>query len=506
MTENYKYIKKTSLIFMVSIFGLSSITIFNTIFYYLGLGRFQTVLSTGIFAILDIISIFYIVSCFKESGIRSKKIYLTIAIINFINFMPSFFLGDIKAVVQDALFVAPFTFFAAGLIFIKQLRDDFFHTANKLNTVLCALALGYIGLLWYYSLFSGSNKILNIEVMTYGNIAWFFAIFLFLQIINLASKKLEDKYFIHLIYSLILIYAIFCTGLRTAIVSLIFLISLSILYAIFNKEFNIKEKRSSLSILFICILFSLGLLKFDVKLIPSSSRSSVIQQDILYDLKDKDGQINDGEEVIGRLTYEEIVKRLPKEEFISRQLKVGNMQEMKISTLDETFRYYIFSSTDSEIQTVKKLHEDIKQSKGQYILVNKENIDFASQYQVPRSRNYLWLAAINEFNKNRIFGNGLMHFQKKYVGTFPHNVLLEALSDFGIVGVTIIGGFSLILFVAYIYRAFKRGEYEILRILLLASAYIPSFFIYTSLYRDTTLTFLLSIMIFYFIKRDETRG
>ncbi len=494
--------KKIAIVFMISIFGLSSISMFNAVFHYIGLGRFQTVLSTALFLTLDIISILYILKSLHKN--INKKIYLFIFAINILNILPIAINGDVKGIIQYIIFTVPYTFFAAGLIFSKDIRDYFFEFADKLRIPVLALSLGYIGLLWGYSLLNDADDILNIEVIHYGNIAWFFIIFYFIGIINTANNKYKGKFFVPMIYSFVLVYTICCTGLRTAVISMMFTLVLAVMYVAFNKEIDRKSK-IALALQFVLILaFTLCIVKFEDFVIPDSSRVVAVKDDFTYDLKKDTSnapKIEVDEDV--ELTKEEMLKLLPKEEIRADSLPVGNMTTNNLSTLEDTFRYYIFSSDETEAATVEKLHKDIKNSEYKYILVNKENIKFASEFTVPRGRNYLWLGAINEFNKNKLFGNGIMHYQNKYIGTFPHNVVLEALSDIGIVGTGIIGISGFLLFVLFIVRAYKRNEYEILRILFLTSCYLPSFFIYTSLYKNEMLTFFFSVLIFYFLK---TRG
>jgi O-antigen ligase len=119
------------------------------------------------------------------------------------------------------------------------------------------------------------------------------------------------------------------------------------------------------------------------------------------------------------------------------------------------------------------------------------------------SRVYLFSTAINELKISPIFGNGPLHYQQKYEGTFPHNLVFELMADFGIVGVVIV-----FLIVAYIYlsalrNAFKTKNRELGMLLTMLTMYIPMYLAYTSFYSNGFFIFTICILLFCRIKRKK---
>ena len=95
-----------------------------------------------------------------------------------------------------------------------------------------------------------------------------------------------------------------------------------------------------------------------------------------------------------------------------------------------------------------------------------------------------------------------MYYQSKYDDYFPHNIFLEALSDFGVVGCLILLGTGLLSFIIGIIDYKKSGSRERLIILVLIYMYIPYFLLYTTCYSNS----LLALMAGYFLarmRRDE---
>ena len=90
------------------------------------------------------------------------------------------------------------------------------------------------------------------------------------------------------------------------------------------------------------------------------------------------------------------------------------------------------------------------------------------------NREQMYKAAFEEFKKSPVYGIGPLGFIVKY-GRYPHNIVLETMCDYGIVGVTILfGGISLLLL--KLIRASKRDLSVGMMTLILLGFNLPLLF------------------------------
>lgn len=94
-------------------------------------------------------------------------------------------------------------------------------------------------------------------------------------------------------------------------------------------------------------------------------------------------------------------------------------------------------------------------------------------------RKFLWMAALQEIKASPLVGHGPMAFQDKY-GTYPHNLILEIGTDFGLIAVGLVALLALIVFFRLIPLTGKRPYLAAFAIYVLA--FLPQHAVSGSLY------------------------
>ena len=106
----------------------------------------------------------------------------------------------------------------------------------------------------------------------------------------------------------------------------------------------------------------------------------------------------------------------------------------------------------------------------------------------------LLTSVVCAFKKNILIGNGPLSFQNKYVGTYPHNIILEVMCDFGLVGVTVII-YILVIAIKQFLKSISDFKNNKWKIYVFVSAYLPQFLLYTTFYLNGILLFCFMTII-----------
>lgn len=501
--------------FMAVIFSLSGITVFNLILLNTPLAPYRKIISVALFLLLDI-CLYISFASFLRNRSDAKKIVLIIALINIIYFLPDIVTGSFTSYAQYLILVFPFSVIAIFIAVSDDERERFLKCMDRLAIIVSLIACYFIYLLitttdddngMYYLV----HNVLHIYKFTHGNIALFFTPFLFITIGNLAFGRYKGKKEIaYFAYALFILYTIICAGLRNAILSIFIVIIFAILGIVF-KFFEPENKKKSLVQLFALLFFASIIFSNPNIFVMRSSRLKQVEGDIIQDLRDKEEKKTADFELGSKFvvyaneeeTEEEGKPRLDMEAL--GDLPAVDAMTGEEATIRTIFIKHIFASDKTEKEVNKMLHDDIKKKTGRYIIVSDENRDDTSKYTVYRDRNYLWKAAINEWRKSKIVGNGIKHYQTKYEGTMPHNVILELLSDYGLIGTIICTILFFALFIkTLIYIRRKKSTLAI--IMLLVIAFFPQFLFYTSVYNEAGLLFVVTFMISCLYISRKTKG
>ncbi len=449
-------LKEKSIIFIIAIFILISgrLKVFRAIFYYMNLDSYGSTIGTLLWVLIDSILLMY----YLKNQIRYKR-YINIGIILIIN------------LIFAIPYVVTLNFTGLGILFIlvspislcfdyivsNDLCKEFISFVSKVSNGMVFLAVGYIVFLFLGD--TSKYGIAELEYFSYGDIAYALLPFMICDIVTFLDSK---KY--NLIKVEVYMIAITYTGTRSAMLSVIFgIILILLIYIIFERN-NLKNYLKRTTLIICSILIALTICNtVDVK----GSRFSVVtSKNVLYEVSENSSDDN----------------------FVDLAVNMDNNKE---DTVENIYKYYIWKNDKSKEETEKLLQEDIKNGTEKYIKVDDKKK--WSKYSVHLDRIMLWESAINEFKKAPIIGMGLLHYHNKYSGYFPHNVILEALADMGIIGL-------IVLFAIFIcackctYNSIKLENKSRVVLFILMFAYIPSLLLYNELYSNSIILAASSII------------
>lgn len=441
-----------------------NLNILESILMYCGIESHSTVrlISIGIFALVDLIMAFE----FMKSR-PDKRYYLILAVFNAVYILPLLLTFDKTEVAQYIIFVLPVTIFAMMLSGDSEKTESFFHYLKIAVKLLFAVAIGYI-ILQYVGTERDYMGVVVIHNMTYGDMGYLFLTGFVVAAIEFKEKRNWFSVLEIIVFSL----AIFFSGTRSAILCVAFAIVLWIVLFSISKSITENEKKSVLiGIIAVFFALSAGLL-----IVPSGSRLNIINIDTDWsDFSLKDLIFETEEE----------------ESFDINVIYTPTGAERKIS---EIYEEEIVKRDTTKTETEDILHEDVSSGRNEIItLISEDDRAFAENYRPYRHRTFLWRTAIKEFKKAPFTGNGPCYFKNKYDGFFPHNILLEAMTDFGVIGLLIISGIGIFCFAVGIIE-YKNGRGYYFGLILLLFSHVPRYLLYTTLYSNPTIA--LTILFF----------
>lgn len=441
-----------------------NLNVLESILTYCGIESHSAVrlISIGIFALIDLIMAFEFLKSRPD-----KRYYWILAVFNAVYILPLLLNFDKTEIAQYIIFVLPVTIFAVMLSTDSEIMEHFFRYLNIAVKLLFIVAIGYI-ILQYVGTERDYMGIVVIRNMTYGDMGYLFLTGFVVATIEFRGKRNWFSVLEIIIFSL----AIFFSGTRSAILCVAFAIVLWIVLFSISKNVTEKEKKSVLiGIIAVSITIAAGLL-----IVPSGSRLNIINIDTDWsDFSLKDLIFETEEE----------------ESFDINVIYTPTGVERKIS---EIYEEEIVRRDTTKTETEDILHEDVSSGRNEIItLISEDDRAFAENYRPYRHRTFLWRTAIKEFKKAPITGNGPCYFKNKYDGFFPHNVLLEAMTDFGVMGLLIILGIGIFCFAVGIIE-YKNGNGYYFGLILLLFSHVPRYLLYTTLYSNPTIA--LTVLAF----------
>lgn len=497
---NRKIINYISSTFMILIFSLGGLTVFNFIIGLTKFSKYQTIISTCIFFVLDVLLLLYFLNANEKNKKRWDSLLIGLLLINLVYISPDFIYLNGKNIIIYILLFSPFSLIGMALIQSKDKKIVFFEWGEKLTSIIVCIALIYIFLLIIYSHFS--KKIFYIEGLTYGDIALFFIPFYIILTLNLSTQIVGNKKStIRYLKIIILTIAICFTGLRTGMLIVIFAPILSNVFllqrnAVRKKQLLFQIAKTTSIVIIITVI--------GIYAIPSSSRLTAIKDNPTYDISENNEDV-DKKLDVDKISNEELKNILSNDYDNTPNLPIIDLEKKEITTLHKYLNNKIFHNYYSEKQTLHEFRNEVMLKHSNKIIIAEDNKSFAKKYTIPRNRYFLWSAALNEWSKNKMFGNGVLHFQEKYKATFPHNALLESLSDFGLILTSLTVLLFLFLIIRYIITERNADNNLNLKVLVFALSYLPAIFLFTSLYRNPFILFLITILFTHYIKEQSTR-
>ncbi len=480
-------IKSISYYIMVSFFFMGNLKFFKMILAYLGIENGITAIAVGMFAMVVAVVIFYCIN----HAIRQKdwKGFLLLGALCIIYGLPYVVHGLLYKLVQYCLFVAPLAITAYLVASDEKGCETFFSYLSKISRVAVFPFLLYIIVLFITP--PGESGIVMIKEMSYGDIALAALPFFFADLALFCSEQTKPNVATGmriLVYLASLIYS----GSRSTIFCMILAFALQLLVH-FKQILEMPLLKKSLSAL--CFLL---VVVFCMTVTPTGARLNVIKDNIVHELGNEGlNQIFEEYPSGDDLSEDESsVQRSPSQVFC--------VKTRKYMSIHKAFEYYIVNSDSSITETQEFLHNDIVKGEKKYLIVSPEYQEFAELYEFPiNSRVYLWSTAWNEFKNSPLIGNGILYYQQKYDGTFPHNIIFELMCDFGIVGTVLFFGAALYLLVSCVIIAVKIKSYGMGQMLVFIISYIPMHLLYHSLYFNGILFFTFVILLFLRIKNKS---
>ena len=437
------------------------LNIIESILTYCGIGNHDVVkyAAIAIFAIMDLL---LVIAFFKAKP--SRRMFIVLIIFNVIYILPQVLNRDATAIMQYCLFTVPTTVATIMLTGDEEIQKLFFKYLGILVKVALIAALLYIYLL-YFGTNRKENGMLMIENMTYGDMAYLFVSGFIVSLLEVMEEKSKIGYFALVVFSLAVLFA----GARSAILCIVGALILHWLMLFISRP----EKKKYLKMLIVTALTAATLVG-GMYILPEGSRLDLVNIDI------STIEFNGPSEALifeNRYTHSRING--------VAVLYVPTGKEMSIY---DAFYKEVVKNDRTKKETEEILREDIKNRTGEYIIVlNEDDWEYGCYYSLPYYRTFLWKAAKAEYKKNPIFGNGPLYFKNKYCGYFPHNIFLEAMTDFGIVGTVLLALLALFCFIKGMAYLWKKKESTVLRMNVLLFSKMPRYLLYTTLYSTASL-------------------
>lgn len=394
-----------------------------------------------------------------------------LVVFNVIYILPLILNWDKVAVLQYIMFVLPITILSVAYVADEEVRESFFRYLRYMCRILLVIAVAYI-VLEYVSSDRNVRGIVQIHNMTYGDMGYLFLTGFVMSLIDIAEKRRIFGFLGLIIFSL----AVFFSGTRSAILCAAFAVFLLIVL-VFMKSAKEEKRAMAIGVGVIIVTMIVGLL-----VVPSGSRLNFLNVNIT----DPDFSIKS---IIFETSQRKKSDRLV--------IYVPTGEERYLSDI---YTEEIIKSDRTKSETQKVLRWDVKSNTNKYIkLINEEDREAAEKFKVTNHRTFLWKAAIAEYKKSPLIGNGPRYFTVKYSGFSPHNIFLEMMTDYGIIGLILLTGLGIYCFIRGFRLYHKTGDANIFRMILLLFSHVPRYLFYTTLYSNCTIA--MTVIIFVFMGR-----
>lgn len=439
-----------------------NLNILESVLSYCKIESHDTVrlISIGIFCALDlVIAIMFFISKPR------KELITSLVVFNAVYILPVVINRNMTEIMQYMMFVLPVTIFAVMLAADDEIKKSFFRYLFYASRILMAIAIIYIAM-QYLSDNRDENGVVIIRNMTYGDMGYLFLTGFIVSLIEICEKRSFIAYAGIVLFSL----AIFFSGTRSAMLCVIFSVLLFAVFSIFGAY---KRRRAAV----IIIAAAAVIIVVSMFAIPAGSRLNFIH----FDITSSDFSIKD------------LIFETKADETFDRDVIYSPTGEQR--KISEIYEEEIVKNDCLKSVTEDMLHEDVSSGRCEYVtLITEDDRPFAENYRPFRHRTFLWRTAVQEFRKHPVFGNGPCYYKTKYDGFFPHNILLEVMADFGIVGLVIVIALGVYCFVIAFKNSIKDGNEYYFYLSLLLFSHLPRYLLYTTIYSNTTIA--MTILVF----------
>lgn len=208
------------------------------------------------------------------------------------------------------------------------------------------------------------------------------------------------------------------------------------------------------------------------------------------------------EELINAEKEKRIIENSSKSNIID-EVRIIDLEDNQVISLHAVFIKHIVRNDLTKSTTEELLQKDVVKDTQEYIFAREKDRERISNYTITKDRYNLWTMAFGEFKKSPLIGQGALFYQTKYDEFFPHNIILEILTDFGIIGLIITMSIAILLIYKSINYIRQKKDKSMLLILTFGLSYIPAYLLYNSLYSDNSLAFLITLLTTYVIFNKE---
>ena len=458
--------KKIMGILGVILFISPNLNIPESLLYYCGVESHETamIISVALFAIVDLLA-----GIILLSSSPTKKMILVLLAFNLIYIIPVAVNMNLKEILQYILFITPVTIVAIMISRDEEIRTAFMKYLKYAAVILFIAAVAYIILMYV-----GTNRdqygMISIENMTYGDIAYLFLTGFAICAIDCMQNRSVFGYLGMFVFTAAIVFS----GARSAILCVICVVV--VLWTIELIAKAEKNKKITLSVITVITALSVALSMF---ILPDTSR---------FKVNNIDANADD-------FSAESII-------FEARAQGLGDLDVIYVPTnevrkLSSIFEEAIVNNDCTRRETETALRDDVKNNTNQYIKLINEETDrkIAERYTARLYRTFLWRTAFKEFKKHPLIGNGPCYYKNKYNGYFPHNVFLESMTDFGIVGLIVISFLGIYCFVNGIRYYLKSRDDNVLNLIVLLFSHFPRYVLYTTIYSNATLAMTVILFI-----------
>ena len=184
-------------------------------------------------------------------------------------------------------------------------------------------------------------------------------------------------------------------------------------------------------------------------------------------------------------------------------VNVIDVKDNQVKSAYSVFINHITQNNIKKSQTEKMLNRDIRDDSRKYLVVRDKDRKRLSKFSIKRDRYNLWNMAFYEVKKSPVFGQGTLFYFEKYDNFFPHNIYIEILTDYGLVGLVIFLFLSISILLKII-NLLKKNKDKLMTVLFgFGISYFPTYLLFDSLYNNNSLIFFSTLFIVYIIK-DKT--
>lgn len=457
-------------------FVVSNLDIIESVLKYIGVESHDTVrlIALAVYGVMDLA----IALMFLKNR-PGKRMFLYLFVFNLIYILPTVIGGGVKESVQYLMFVLPITIFGVMLSADDDIKETFFTALRYVAKVIFVIAIVYV-ILQYTGTERNEIGMVGIKNLTYGDMGYLFLTGFVVSLIDCVEKRSLFGVCGLLVFAV----AIFVSGTRSAVICAAFAVFLCLLLLFISKAD--KKLLAKTAIVTATIIVILAVCVF---LVPSDSRVNRF-------IGTGDG---DSQKHSISIFYEFIDEK-------RNDMDVIYTPTGEVRKISDIYEEEIVANDCKKSETEKKLHEDVINGRNEYIqIIDESKRDWAENYTLYKNRLFLWRTAFKEFKKHPIVGNGPMFYKNKYDGTFPHNVIFEAMADMGLIGLIVLIGLGGYCFIKGLRHYKKTDDKQYFRLILILFTHIPRYLLYTTLYSNPkiALTVVLFTTIGFFIGNER---